>query len=325
MLRVVFAGSFAAAFAPLVRGHLASCDIVVEPDESAVAGRLGDADVLVTLAFTAAMAAGAGPRLKLVQLPAAGLDRIDLTALPTGVMLANAYGHEAGIAEYAMGAMLALTRNFLALDSELRRGLWPGPWMPGRPRRLSPELAGKTLAILGYGHIGQALARRARAFDMQVCAIRRSLSRGTEEGVELLGGLERLADLLERADYLAIALSLNDATRGLIGARELGLMQPEAYLINIARAEIVDGPALYRALAERRLAGAALDVWYRYPQDDTPCLPAEQPFHELQNVLMTPHVSGGTDGTVRERVALVADNIARLGRGEKPLNLVNGS
>ena len=159
---------------------------------------------------------------------------------------------------------------------------------------------------------------------MRVCAIRRSPSRGAADGVELLGGLERLDELLERADYLAIALSLNEKTRGLIGERELGLMHPETCLINIARAEIVDGPALYRALAERRLAGAALDVWYRYPHDDTPCLPAEQPFHELPNVLMTPHVAGGTDGTVRERVALVAGNIARLGRGEVPINLVNG-
>jgi phosphoglycerate dehydrogenase-like enzyme len=239
-------------------------------------------------------------------------------------MLANAYGHEAGIAEYVMGAMLALTRNFLPLDSELRRGLWPGPWMAGRPRSLSPELAGKTLGVLGYGHIGQALARRARAFDMRVCGIRRDASRGSDDGVELLGGLERLDDLLQRADYLAVALSLNKATRSLIGARELGLMRPQAYLVNVARAEIVDAAALYRALSERRLAGAALDVWYRYPRDDAPCLPAEYPFHELPNVLMTPHVAGGTEGTVHARVAVVAENIARLSKGESPLNLVKG-
>src|SRR5262245_55459012 len=217
MFRVAFAGPFAAAFAPLVRAQLVPCEVVVEPDDTLAASRIGNADVLVTLAFTSTMAASASSRLKLVQLPAAGLDRVDLAALPPGVMLANAYGHEAGIAEYVMGAILALTRNFLPLDAELRRGLWPGPWMVGRPRALSPELSGKTLGILGYGHIGRALARRARAFDMRVCGIRRDLSQERDEGVELLGGLERLDELLRRADYLAIALSLNEATRGLIG------------------------------------------------------------------------------------------------------------
>jgi phosphoglycerate dehydrogenase-like enzyme len=324
MQKIVFGGPFAAAFAPLVRPHLEDCETVVEPDDSRVPAALGDADVLVTLAFTPAMGAAAGTRLKLVQLPAAGLDRIDLGAVPKGVMLANAYGHEAGIAEYIMGAMLALTRRFLPLDHDLRQGLWPGPWMAGRPRVLSPELAGKTLGILGYGRIGQALARRARAFDMTVCAIRRDLSHSPGEGVAMLGGLDCTDDLLQRSDYVAITLALNDATRGLIGARELGLMKPTAWLVNVARAEIIDGDALYRALAERRLAGAALDVWYRYPQGQSPTWPAEQKFHELPNVLMTPHVAGGTEGTVVARVAVVADNIARLARGEQPVNLVKG-
>lgn len=322
MLRIAFAGPFAAAFEPLVRPRLASCETIVEADDDRAVALLNDVDAVVTLAFNAAMAAAAGKRLRLVQVPAAGLDRIDRAALPAGVMLANAYGHEAGIAEYIMGAMLAMTRRFLPLDADLRRGLWPGPWMAGRPRSLSPELAGKTLGILGYGHIGQALARRARAFDMQVCAIRRDLSQVADEGVDLLGGLDRTHDLLKRADYLAITLSLNEATRGLIGARELDLMKPQAYLINVARAEIIDGSALYRVLADRRIAGAALDVWYRYPRDDTPTWPAEQAFHELPNVLMTPHVAGGTEGTVQARAVLVADNIARLARGELPMNLV---
>ena len=159
--------------------------------------------------------------------------------------------------------MLSLTRNLVRLDSALRLGVWPGPWAPGKPR-LPPaaELTGKTLGILGYGHIGQALARRARAFDMNILAIRRDLS-AAHDGLADLGGPERLDEVLRRADYLAIALSLNDATRGLIGARELALMKASAYLINVARAEIVDGDALYHALADGRLAGAALDVWYR--------------------------------------------------------------
>lgn len=322
MLRVAFAGSFAMPLEPLVRPLInAPCETVVASD-AAPLGYLADIDVLVTLAFTAAMGKVTGPRLKLVQLPAAGLDRIDRKAIPAGTMLANAYGHEIGIAEFVIGAMLALTRDFAHLDADLRRGVWPGPWAPGKPR-LPPagELAGKTLGILGYGHIGQALARRARAFDMDVRAIRRDLSQA-DDGLAAVGGPGQLDEVLSCADYVAITLSLNDSTRGLIGGRELALMKPEAYLINVARAEIVDGAALYRALADRRLAGAALDVWYRYPRDDKPTLPAEQPFHELPNVLMTPHVSGGTQGTYEHRLALVAANIDRIARGETPFNLV---
>ena len=210
----------------------------------------------------------AARRLKLVQVPGAGLDRIDRSALPAGAWLANVYGHEVGIAEYVIGAMLALTRGFGRIDAALRQGVWESQWGVGAPTPAPwPELAGKTLGILGYGRIGRALARRARAFDMDVCAIRRDVTRGAAEGLALLGGPEALGEVVRRADYLAVTLSLNDATRGLLGERELGMMKPTAVLINVARAEIVDEDALYRALAERRIAGAALDVWYRYPKE----------------------------------------------------------
>ena len=99
-------------------------------------------------------------------------------------------------------------------------------------------------------------------------------------------------------------------------------MKPTAILVNVARADIVDEDALYSALAERRIAGAALDVWYRYPSAPGPALPARRPFHELPNVLMTPHVSGWTDGMLEARAALIAENIRRVARGEAPENAV---
>ena len=322
MLRVAFSGSFAAAFEPLVRPLIKTPCETLQAEEGAILAHLAKIDVLVTLAFTAAMGEAAGPRLKLVQLPAAGLDRIDRAALPNGTLLANAYGHETAIAEFVIGAMLVLGRNVVRLDADLRAGVWPGPWAPGKPRLPLPaELAGKTLGILGYGHIGRALAHRVRAFDMEVLAIRRDLSGGGDDLADV-GGPDRLDEVLARADYLAITLSLNDSTRGLIGRRELALMKASAFLVNVARAEIVDEAALYDALAGGRLAGAALDVWYRYPQDNWPTWPADRPFHALPNVLMTPHMSGGTQGTVQSRATLVASNIDRVARGEAPLNLV---
>ncbi len=321
-MRVAFVGGFAACFVEPVRARLTiPCDVMVA-DEQAILARLPEVDVLVGLAFTPAMGAAAG-RLRLVQVPGAGIDRVDRAALPAGASLANAYGHEAGIAEYVLGAMLAWNRGFGRLDASLRRGRWEAAWSHDAPPPPAvPELAGKTLGILGYGRIGQAVARRALAFDMTVHAIRREPKGTTAEGLAFLGGPGSLDAVLGRADYLTITLALTPETRGMLGARELALMKRTAMLVNVARGEIVDEDALYRALAEGTIAGAALDVWYRYPTEPGPTLPATRPFHELPNVLMTPHVSGWTEGMLAARADIIAGNIERTARGEPPLNLV---
>ena len=163
------------------------CEVMVD-DEAGIVSRLADVDVLVSMGFSARMAEAA-PRLRLVQVPGAGLDRIDRAALRPGTYLANAYGHEAGIAEYIIGAMIALTRSFGRLDARLRQGQWESQWAVGTAAPpLWPELAGKTLGILGFGHIGQALARRAAAFDMQVCAVRRQAQTETPRLALLVHG-----------------------------------------------------------------------------------------------------------------------------------------
>jgi phosphoglycerate dehydrogenase-like enzyme len=319
-LRVAFAGVFAGQIADRVRARLqVPCD-VVQVGEREVLSRLGDVDVLVTMAFTREMAAAA-PRLRLVQVPGAGLDRVDRGALRPETALANAYGHDVGIAEYVVGAMLALARDFCRLDTGLRHGRWESVWA-GAPVPLWSELAGKTLGIVGYGRIGQAVARRALAFDMDIMAIRRDAGRPDPHGLPYLRGPEALDHVLGRADFLALTLALTPATRGLIDARALALMKPSAVLINVARGEVVDEDALYEALAGGALAGAALDVWYRYPQGDGPTLPGHRPFHTLPNVLMTPHVSGWTEGMMEGRASVIADNIRRVARGEAPVNLV---
>jgi phosphoglycerate dehydrogenase-like enzyme len=115
---------------------------------------------------------------------------------------------------------------------------------------------------------------------------------------------------------------LTPATRGLLGARELAQMKRTAVLVNVARAEIVDEDALYQALRDGIIAGAILDVWYRYPTGPGPTLPSRLPFQELGNVLMTPHVSGWTEGMLEARADVIAENIRRAARGEPPLNLV---
>lgn len=322
-MKIVFCGAFAARLVEPVRARLAlPCEVVVD-DEEGIVARLVDVDVLVSMAYTERMAEAA-PRLRLVQVPGAGLDRIDRGALRPGTQLANAYGHEAGIAEYVIGAMIALSRSFARLDARLRRGEWDNSqWAVGTPAPcLWPELAGKTLGILGYGHIGQALARRAQSFDMEVVAIRARPPAELPDGLSFLAGPDRLDEMLPRVDHLVVTLPLSAETRGLLDARRLGLMKPTAFLVNVARAEVVDETALYRALVDRRLAGAALDVWYRYPSAPGPSAPATAAFHELDNVIMTPHVSGWTEGMLVARARLIAENVGRIARGEAPLNAV---
>ncbi len=325
VLRVGFAGAFSATFADRVRTHLRiPCDIILA-DEIGIVSRLPEVDVLVTLVFTREMGAAAR-RLKLVQVPGAGVDRIERAALPSGTWLANAYGHETGIAEYVLGAMLAWSRDFCRVDACLRRGQWESVWaIPPAPPAPWPELAGKTLGILGYGRIGQSVAKRAQAFDMAVWAIRRAPGRPDPDGLAFLGGPDTLDEILRRADYLVITLPLTTATRGLLGGRELQLMKPTAVLINVGRAEIVDEEALYRALTERTIAGAVLDVWYRYPTGAGPTFPARLAFQELPNVLMTPHVSGWTEGTLEARAQLIAENVHRVARGEPPVSLIRAA
>jgi phosphoglycerate dehydrogenase-like enzyme len=287
-MKVAFAGSFAVRLAEAVRARLTIPCEIATGDEEEILSSLADADILVSMGYTRAMA-DAGGSLRLIQVPGAGLDRIDRGAVRPGMYLANAYGHEAGIAEYVMGTMLSLARNLKSLDAKLRVGEWESQWAVGSPAPpLWPELAGKTLGILGFGHIGEALTRRAQSFGMNVVAIRRRARPRPPQGVTFVGGPESLEDVLRQSDFLAITLSLSAETRGLLDERRLGLMRPTAFLINVARAEIVDETALYRALSTGVLAGAALDVWWQYPTTVGPLLPSSQPFHELPNVIMTP-------------------------------------
>jgi len=320
MLRIALAGTFAACLEQPLRRHLdIPCEIVVA-GETEIIPLLRGVDILISMALTAEMGRHA-TSLKLLQVPGAGLDRIDRAALPQGAVLANVFGHESGIAEYVFGAMLTLTREFSRLDGALRRGEWHSQWALGGPiPPVWPELAGKTLGILGYGRIGREVARRARAFDMTVCAIRRHPAPPPENGPALFGGPEMRDEVLRRADYLVIAMPATDETRRTIGNREFSLMKPTAYLINVARAEIINEAALYEALAKRIIAGAALDVWYRYPGGPGPSFPSTEPFHELPNVLMTPHVSGWTDGMLEARARMIAENISRIARAEPPHN-----
>ncbi len=316
MLRVAFVGALPSSFADRVRAHLTiPCDFV-HTDEKNAGHVLPEIDVLVTLVFTKEMSTSA-KRLRLIQVPGAGLDRIDQAAMPPGASLAKVHGHETGIAEYVLGAMIALSRDFDRVHTSLRAGRWDSQWAPGvPPPPVWPELAGRTLGILGYGGIGQAVARRARAFDMRVCAIRRNVGQSAEDDLALLGNMESLPEVLRRADSLAITLPLTPETQGLIGPAQLGLMKSTAILVNVSRAQIVDEDALYVALAERRIAGAALDVFEHEPAVSEELL-------AMENVVLTPHIASATRETRLAMGMLVVSALrAVLLEGRTPPNAV---
>jgi phosphoglycerate dehydrogenase-like enzyme len=289
----------------------------VEPgDRDALRRELADADALLCNRLEAADTEGAG-RLRLVQALSAGADNVDPAALPPGCTLCNLYGHEEAIAVWAVLGLLAVSRHLLAYDRRLREGHW-SPELP-----MERELAGRVLGAIGYGHIGRRAVELGRAFGMDAVAVTRTPSDARAEGLRWLGGFDRIGELMAESDAVCVAVPLNAQTRGLVGAAELAALGPEGILVNVGRGEVVDEQALFDALRDRRIAGAALDVWYRYPgRADGPTQPSTLPFHELDNVVMTPHVSGRTAETRERRAAFLVEQLRRLAEGRALENVL---
>ncbi|MFC3997932.1 2-hydroxyacid dehydrogenase [Nocardiopsis sediminis] len=291
------------------------------PDDE-VAGRLRDADVLVASRMTAGMAASA-KALRLVHVTGAGVDRIAFGALAPGVAVCNTFHHGSSIAEHVVMVALMLSRRVRRADALLRQGRWESVAVdPAVP--LGDTLAGRTVGVIGLGEIGTEVVRATTALGMHARAVRRTPGAPLPEGVRLdrIDGDDGLPALLAGSDVVVVTVPLSAATTGLIGARELALMRPDALLVNVARGPIVDEDALYDALAAGRIAGAALDVWWSHPKDGGGARGYTRPFDALDNVVMTPHHSGHTRTTFAGRAAEIAANIARLAEGRPLENVV---
>jgi phosphoglycerate dehydrogenase-like enzyme len=277
------------------------------------------ADILVSNQWRAEFPPA--PRIRLVQSVATGVELFDLAALPKGAAVCNAFGHETAIAEYVIMTWLALRHGLFQISGEFReRGSWRTSWVEsGAPHG---EVRGSTLGIVGYGRVGREVARRAAPFGARILAANRS-PREAEPGVERLYPLAELDRMLPECDTIAICTALGPETTGLIDARRLQLMKPTAFLINIARGQVIEEDPLYAALRDGRLGGAALDVWWQYPTAAEPQQRGSRhPFHELPNVIVTPHNSGWTQGMVRRRWDEIADNLRRFSQGDKLINVV---
>jgi phosphoglycerate dehydrogenase-like enzyme len=215
-------------------------------------------------------------------------------------------------------ALLARHVPLARADADLRRGQWT--YWAGRPGALRTELGGQTIGLLGFGHIAQAIAPRAKAFGLRVHAANRSAV--TSEHVDRAFALTDLHAFLAGVDIVVVTLPLTPQTQGLVDGAALQAMRPSAWLVNVGRGPVVAEQALYDALRSRRLGGAIIDTWYQYPTPTQPgCAPSKLDFAALDNVVMTPHMSGWTSGTVRRRQQTMADNISRLATG-RPLHNV---
>ena len=252
---------------------------------------LGDFDAIVVRSGTQVTAEllAAGEKLRVVARAGIGVDNVDVAAATErGVLVVNApTANLISATEHTLGLMLALARNIPAATASVRAGEWD------RKRFQGHELQGKTLGVVGLGRIGQAVAARARAFDMKVLAHDPYLDAavGRRLDIEMLP----LEELLSRADVVTLHLPLSDGTRNLIDADRLARMKPGALLVNCARGGVVDDAALLEALEEGRLAGAALDVFAQEP-------PADLALAAHPRVVATPHI-GAQTREAQERVA----------------------
>lgn len=317
----VNAGAFANGFEELLK---AKADITVVPDEfttDAERRAYASADVVVSFLFNRKL-----PRpehLLLLQIPGAGFDSIEFDALPPSTVVCNCFEHEQAIAEYVLAALLVRQIPIFESDRLLRTGDWG--YRGGPAATIHGELFGKTIGVVGFGHIGRAVAERARVFGMTVHVANRSRVEESSP-VDRYFPLNDLKAFFGAVDFAVMTLPLTPETRGLVGQDAFAAMRPSTVVVNVGRGHVIDEKAFYDALKSKRIAGAVIDTWYNYPTAASPAVfPSVFPFHELPNVVMTPHMSGWTGGTVRRRQLVIAENIERRLNNQPCINVVHAS
>ena len=248
------------------------------------------------------------PQLRLAAAFGAGYENIDLQAArERSIAVTHAPGaNDATVADHALALMLAVSRGLHLLDGAVKAGQWESS------RAARPTVNGKRLGIVGLGNIGEKIARRAAAFDMEVGYHTRQPRNGAP-----YRHYDSALALAAASDYLVLACPGGPATRHLVNAQVLDALGPQGFLVNIARGSVVDTAALVAALQEQRIAGAALDV-----VDGEPVLPPA--FAALDNLLLTPHISGRSPEALLAQMRMFIANVAAVSRGEPPAHTVPG-
>lgn len=273
--------------------------------------RVSQVDGLLTLLtdpIDAGLIAAAGPNLKVISQMAVGFDNIDVEAATRrGIPV----GHTPGVltettADFAWALLMAAARRVNEADREVRRGIWK-PWGPDV--LTGPDVYGATLGIVGFGRIGQAMARRAAGFKMDVlyCDPKRVTALEEQLGATCV----EMDELLARSDFVSLHTYLSPETYHLFDRDRLAHMKPSAVLINTSRGPVVDPDALYWALSEKKIAAAALDVFEPEP------IPPAHPLLQLENVIITPHIASASIQTRRRMAQIAAENLLAGLRGER--------
>jgi D-3-phosphoglycerate dehydrogenase len=262
----------------------------------------------------------AGQRLLVVGTPQVGFDRIDVAAATEeGIPVISSAGVSPdSVAEFTLGLMISLARRITRSDRDLRRTGWSTRRSYAEPDgQLGIELAGRCVAVTGFGHIGASLAAKCgAAFGCRVLAYDPFVSADQMASA----GVEKRDDFLElaaEADFLTLHVPLTADTRHLVDAKVLAAMKPSSFVVNVARGGVLDESALIDALREGRLAGAALDVFEREP------LPADHPLREMDQVILTPHIAGVTHESNERRSAAFVQRLTDVLAGRKPAGLAN--
>jgi phosphoglycerate dehydrogenase-like enzyme len=283
-------------------------------DRSQIAAMIGDADIY--LGWLNREIYLAAKQLKWLQSPSSGVNYfLDIPELvESDLLLTSASGtHGAAVAESALAMILAWTRGIRAAVLSQPQHIWA-------IREIRPtmvELTGSTMGLIGFGAIGRALARRAKAFDMRVVAVD-LYPKDKPDYLDELWGLDRLHDLLRESDYVVVLTPYTAQTHGMIGAAQMALMKPTAMLVAMSRGGIVDQDALIDALRAKRIATAALDVCVPEP------LPADHALWDLPNLLLAPHIAGGTQYEGKYVLEIFTENLDRFLNNRLPLrNQVN--
>ena len=252
------------------------------------------------------------PRLKWMQATSAGVDRHQDTEIwRSKVILTGVSGiHATPIGEFVLGFMLMFAKGMPKSFQMKQTREWQ--------RYVPYTLRNKTVGIVGLGHIGREVARLAKAFGMKVIATRRSAKQaGKARNVDLLLPQNRMKEILAKSDYIVISVPLTPETRHIIGEAELKAMKPTAYIINIGRGGLIDQEALIRALDAKQIAGAGLDVVTPEP------LPKDSRLWDFENVILTPHISGGMEDYMERATELFCENLKRYLDGKRLLNVID--
>ncbi|MEM1574706.1 MAG: D-glycerate dehydrogenase [Nitrososphaerota archaeon] len=250
------------------------------------------------------------PKLKIIARYGVGYDNVDVqAATKKGIYVTIAPVLEETVADHAFALLLCLARNICKANYHMKNKKWEPDLFIGT------DIYNKTIGIIGLGRIGTKIAERAKGFKMKILYYDIIRKKELEEKLNL--EYKNLDDLLKESDFIIISVPLTNETKNMISEREFSLMKKSAFLINIARGPIVDHEALIKALKERRIAGAGLDVFYQEP------LPIDDPLLDLDNVILTPHIASNTIECRKRMSITVAEEVLRVLHDEKPKYSIN--